>query len=188
MNIKKLIQTYDTHMNNVESRIITGGVPYLPGKNINEKLNYLRNDLDEIRKFIFQKPRGKCNLSGLLLTEPTSANSQIAAIFMDGEGYENCYIEDLVGAFTVICETGMVNINYDKGEKTEVLLETQFGLFKGIIDMEQESAKSICIVPENSNKLMYKDTKKIVEKDNYAKLKAFITGMHMFMLDSEDTL
>ena len=54
--------------------------------------------------------------------------------------------------------------------------------------MEQESAKSICIVPENSNKLMYKDTKKIVEKDNYAKLKAFITGMHMFMLDSEDTL
>lgn len=186
MNIKKLIQAYDTHINNIESRIITGGVPYLPGNNISEKLNYLRDNLDEISKFVFGKPRGKHNLSGMLLIEPTSTAAQVAAIFMDCEGYDNCYIEDLVGAFTVIAETGMVKT--DTNEKIEVVLETQFGLFKGIIQMEDESAKSISIIPENEYNLIYKNSKQKVEKENYENLKSFITGMHMFLLDSEDSI
>lgn len=188
MNIKKIIQAYDTHMNNVESRVITGGVPYIPGKNINEKINYLRENLGELSKFVFQKPRGHSDLSGLLLTEPTSENAEIAAIFMDGNGYGNCYIEDLVGAFTVIVETGMVNVNYNTNERKEILLETQFGLFKGIIEIEDESAKSISIIHENDYKLIYKNNKLKAEEGNYTKLKSFITGMHMFVLDSEDSI
>lgn len=187
MNIKKLIQAYDTHMNNVESRIITGGVPYIPGKNISEKLNYLRNN-DEVRKFVFQKPRGNSDLSGILITEPTSKNVDISAIFMDGQGFENCYLEDLVGAFTVIAETGMISLNYDKNETSEILVETQFGIFKGLIEIENESAKNISIIPENDCKLVYKNSKLNVEKDNLDNLKSFITGLHVFMLDSEDNL
>ena len=188
MNIKKIIQAYDTHMNNVESRVITGGVPYIPGKNINDKINFLRENSGKLRKFIFQKPRGHNGLSGLLLTEPTCKNADIAAIFMDGDGYENCYIEDLAGAFTVIAETGMINVNYNTNERREILLETQFGLFKGIIEFEDESAKSISIIPENDQELIYKNNKLKVERGNYAKLRPFITGMHMFLLDSDDSI
>lgn len=186
MNIKKIIQTYDTHINNVESRIVTGGVPFIPGKSVYEKANHLRDKMDDIRKFAFLKPRGNDNLSGMLITEPTSQHADLAAIFMDGEGYENCYIEDIIGAFTVIAETGMININQ---RNVEVNLETQFGVFNSAIKFEDESVKEINITCPCEFKIRNDKTKNLIEDSNTVKgSRAFISGMHMLFLDSDDKI
>lgn len=185
MNIKKMIQTYDTHINGVKSRIITGGVPYIPGKDIYEKANYLRDNMDQIRKFVFLKPRGDIDLSGVIITEPTSKNVDLAAIFMDGEGYENGNIEDLVGAFTVIAETGMIKMN---NGCNDINLETQFGIFNGLINFENESANIIKITCPKNFEVKIKEAKTSIKQEDIKDYRAFIIGMHMFLLDSDDKI
>lgn len=184
MNIKKIIQAYDTHSDGVQSRIITGGIPFIPGKDIFKKTDFLKKNMDDIRKFIFLKPRGNKNLSGLIVTEPTVKAAHLAAIFIDESGYDNCYSEDLVSAFTVIAETGMININ---NKTTELILETQFGLFKGIITYEDESVKNINIMCPKECVLRSKNNTPI-DGTIIIGCRAFITGMHMFLLDSEDKI
>lgn len=185
MNIKKIVQIYDTHMNNVKSRIATGGIPFIKGKDIFEKKDYFKNNMDEIRKFVLLKPRGSKDLSGIVITEPSSFDADLACIFMDTDGYEKCYIEDLVGAFTVIAETGMISIEH---ENISLKLETQFGIFEGKIIYQDESVKSISIMYHNDCIIKSKETNMLVEKEDTLEYKSFITGMSILMLDKEDCI
>lgn len=185
MNIKKIIQTYDTYMNGAESRVITGGIPYIPGKSVIEKTDYLINNMDEIRKFVLLEPRGKRNLSGAVITEPASPDTDLSVIFMDKEGYGNCYVEDLAGVLTVVAETGMADMSQNVAE---IKIGSQFGSFTGRIEFEDESAKSISITPHGDTHIKFKGNNAQTGNKSYVGLKSFITGLHVFLLDAKDSL
>jgi proline racemase/trans-L-3-hydroxyproline dehydratase len=129
------------------TRIITGGVPKIPGKNMAEKKAYLAEHLDNIRTTVMFEPRGHNDMFGSIILPPTIEEADLGIVFMDGGGYLNMCGHGSIGAATVAVETGMVEV---KEPYTDVILEAPAGLIKARVEVENGKAKSVSIVNVNS--------------------------------------
>ena len=61
-----MIQAVDAHAAGEHGRVIVGGVLDVPGSTMFEKMAYLRDEADGLRKLMLREPRGypaaNCNL------------------------------------------------------------------------------------------------------------------------------
>ena len=55
-----VITTIDAHTGGEPLRIVTGGLPELPGDTILERRRYMRDHYDHLRKALMWEPRGHC--------------------------------------------------------------------------------------------------------------------------------
>ena len=66
MRISRMIQAVDAHAGGEPGRVIVGGVLDIPGKTVFQKMQYLENNGDGLRKLMLNEPRGypasNCNL------------------------------------------------------------------------------------------------------------------------------
>lgn len=81
------IDTIDMHTGGEPVRIVTGGYPAIPGRNILEKRRYARDRLDAFRRLIMFEPRGHFDMYGVLPVEPDLAQADMAVLFIHNEGY-----------------------------------------------------------------------------------------------------
>ena len=51
-------------------RIITAGLPEIPGKTVLERRRFFRDNLDHIRTGLMWEPRGHADMYGVVLTPP----------------------------------------------------------------------------------------------------------------------
>ena len=151
MIIKKSIQAIDSHTMGEPTRIITSGIPKIPGKTIAEKKEYLEKNLDYIRTAVMNEPRGHNDMFGSILMEPVSDEADFGIVFMDGGGYLNMCGHGSIGAASAIVETGMVDV---VEPVTKVVLESPAGLIKADIHVEDEKVKEATIT--NVPSFLYK--------------------------------
>ena len=64
MKLNKMISVIDTHTAGEAARLVTAGVPKIPGKDIVEKKQYLIDNLDDLRKSVMFEPRGHQDMFG----------------------------------------------------------------------------------------------------------------------------
>ena len=57
MAFKKMITAVDTNAGE-PMRVITGGVPHIPGSSVFEKMKWLETKEDELRLMMLREPRG----------------------------------------------------------------------------------------------------------------------------------
>lgn len=57
MGFKRTIQAIDTHAG-TPMRVITGGVPHIPGSTVQEKMRWLEANDDQLRQLVLREPRG----------------------------------------------------------------------------------------------------------------------------------
>ncbi len=57
------IRTLDAHAAGEPLRIITGGLPELPGATMLERRRYMREHLDHVRRALMWEPRGHYDMS-----------------------------------------------------------------------------------------------------------------------------
>lgn len=57
MGFKRTIHAVDTHAG-TPMRVITGGVPHIPGNSVYEKMKWLESNDDQLRKLMLREPRG----------------------------------------------------------------------------------------------------------------------------------
>ena len=57
MAFKRMINAVDTHAG-TPMRVITGGVPHIPGNSVYEKMKWLETNDDQLRKLMLREPRG----------------------------------------------------------------------------------------------------------------------------------
>ena len=67
-----IITTIDAHAAGEPLRIVTGGLPELPGKTILERRRYLQQHYDHLRKALMWEPRGHRDMYGCVLTAPVT--------------------------------------------------------------------------------------------------------------------
>ena len=109
MKIVKTIFAIDSHTMGEPTRVLTGGVPVIPGNTMPEKKKeYLEKHLDYLRTAIMLEPRGHNDMFGSIITSPTMPEADLGIIFIDGGGYLNMCGHGSIGAATVVVETGMV--------------------------------------------------------------------------------
>jgi proline racemase/trans-L-3-hydroxyproline dehydratase len=156
MNFNKAIYAIDSHTMGEPTRIIISGIPFMPGKTILEKKQYLENELDYIRKLVLLEPRGHKDMFGAVIVEPTNKNADIGVIFMDGKGYIDMCVHGSMGVATVAIEYGLVPSNEPY---TEVKMESLAGLIKAKVNIEKGKIKNVSI--QNVPSFLYRRDFKI---------------------------
>ena len=152
MKAMRMINAVDSHTMGEPTRIITGGVPVIPGNTMLEKKEYLEKHLDYLRTAIMLEPRGHNDMFGSIITAPTMPEADLGIIFMDGGGYLNMCGHGSIGAATVVVETGMVPM---VEPYTYLTLEAPAGLVKAKVKVENKKVKEVSI--ENVPSFLYKE-------------------------------
>jgi len=140
MQFGRSIQAVDTHTMGEPTRIVTGGIPRIPGETMAAKRDHLAGHADRLRTAIMFEPRGHNDMFGAIITEPCRKEADFGIIFMDGGGYLNMCGHGTIGAMTVAVETGMVE---PVEPVTQVVLEAPAGLVRGEVRVVQGRVREV---------------------------------------------
>ncbi len=108
MKWSRMISTVDAHIGGEVSRVITGGVIDIPGKTMPEKLAFLNNKDDSLRRFVVQEPRGGVDKTTNLIVPPTSDEADVGFIPMEANGCYPMSGANAICVVTVLLETGIL--------------------------------------------------------------------------------
>ena len=89
MRFRHTYTTLDLHTAGEPLRVVTAGVPPIPGATILEKRRWARDNLDGVRKALMWEPRGHADMYGAFMTEPVTPGADFGVIFMHNEGYSD---------------------------------------------------------------------------------------------------
>lgn len=104
------ITTIDLHTAGEPFRVITGGLPGLPGETILERRRYLQREMDHLRTALMWEPRGHADMYGCIVTPPVSPDADFGVIFLHNEGYSTMCGHGIIGIVTAVLETGAFQI------------------------------------------------------------------------------
>ncbi|MBC1353524.1 proline racemase [Listeria innocua] len=154
MKAAKMFSAIDTHTAGEAARLITGGIPKIPGKTMAEKKQYLMEHKDTLRQTLMFEPRGHNDMFGAFILEPTTAEADLGIIFMDTGGYLNMCGHNTIAAVTAAVETGMVEVN-ELDQKVSVTLDTPAGLVRATAYLDEPfHVKEVSF--ENVESFLYK--------------------------------
>jgi len=108
MEFSATYTTVDTHAGGEPLRIVTAGVPRIPGVTILEKRRWARDNLDHVRRALMLEPRGHADMYGCYVTEPVSEGADMGVIFMHNEGYSDMCGHGIIALATVAVQQGLV--------------------------------------------------------------------------------
>lgn len=102
------ITTLEGHTAGEPLRLITGGLPEIPGKSILEKRRFFKENLDDIRTGLMWEPRGHADMYGAVMTEPVTADGDFGVFFLHNEGYSTMCGHAVIALATMTLDTGMI--------------------------------------------------------------------------------
>jgi trans-L-3-hydroxyproline dehydratase len=102
------LTTIDCHAAGEPLRVITGGLPPIPGDTILAKRRYAREQLDHLRRALMWEPRGHADMYGCILTEPATPDGDLGVLFIHNEGFSTMCGHGIIGLVTVALETDLV--------------------------------------------------------------------------------
>jgi proline racemase len=118
------ISTIDLHTAGEPLRVITGGLPVIPGKTILDKRRWFRDNLDHIRKALMWEPRGHADMYGAVITEPVTSDGDFGTFFLHNEGYSTMCGHAMIALVKLVIETGMAE---KQGTSREILIDAPPG-------------------------------------------------------------
>jgi proline racemase len=140
MRAARVFSVIDTHTGGEPTRTIIGGLPYIPGKTVVDKMKYLKGNMDWIRTALMFEPRGHSVMSGVILTEPTHPEADIGVIFIETGGYLPMCGHDTIGVSTALVEAGIVKV---EEPVTRITLDTPAGLTRVRVTVKDGAAKDV---------------------------------------------
>jgi proline racemase len=140
MRLSRIFSTIDAHSAGQPLRIITSGVPPLPGATLRDRRERLRTDHDDIRRLLLHEPRGHANMYGAVLTRPSSADADYGVIFMTNGGYSTMCGHGIIALTTALIETGTFP---DQGPETRITYETPAGLIQARASVDGGQVRAV---------------------------------------------
>jgi len=116
LQFANMITAVDAHTGGEPLRIITAGLPPIPGADILDKRIYLKNNLDHLRKLVMLEPRGHSGMYGCIVTPATTADGDFGVIFTHNQGYSSMCGHGIIAVTTALIEIGQ--IPSEEGENT----------------------------------------------------------------------
>ena len=185
MKLNKMISVIDTHTAGEAARLVTAGIPKIPGKDMVEKKQYFIDHLDDVRKSVMFEPRGHQDMFGAFLLPPTKEEADFGLVFMDTGGYLNMCGHNTIAAVTAAVETGMVDVEEGATEK-EVVVETPAGLIYATAKLKDNGAKVKEVSFRNVESFLYKrDVELDVEGIGHIKFDISFGGSFFCILSAD---
>jgi trans-L-3-hydroxyproline dehydratase len=104
----QVIKTLDMHTAGEPLRIITSGLPEIPGNTILEKRRFFKDHLDHIRTGLMHEPRGHADMYGAVITPPVTPDGHFGTFFLHNEGYSTMCGHAMIALTKMAVETGLV--------------------------------------------------------------------------------
>jgi proline racemase len=142
MRSERLITSIDFHTAGIGMRLLTAGVPRVPGPTIAEKRGWFEKHLDHLRTAICCEPRGHKSLLVAVLVEPVTPGAAFGLLFMYPGGYYVSCGEATIGAATIALATGMVA---PTGDATRVVIDTEAGPIETIAHGDADRVRAVTI-------------------------------------------
>lgn len=125
MRWKKTLQLVDVHCEGEIGKVITGGVVGIPGETMLDKMNYINEVDDSLRRLVVLEPRGCLQMSVNLLLPPTRPEAQAGFIVLQADKAHPMSGSNCICVVTALLELGMVPM---QEPETTVVLDTPAGL------------------------------------------------------------
>jgi len=138
----KTIQTIDVHCAGEIGRVISGGVLDVPGKTMAEKLAYINEQDDSLRRFLCSEPRGAPAGSFVLLVPATVPEADTGFLVLQPDQAHAMSGSNAICAVTAILETGMKPM---LEPITEVVLDTAAGLVNAQAQCQNGKVTSVTL-------------------------------------------
>lgn len=103
-----MITAVEAHAEGEGGRVITGGMPHLPGASVFEKMRYMQAHHDDIRTLMLREPRGNPALCCNVLVPPCDPRADAGFIIMEQTEYPPMSGSNTMCVATVLLETGIV--------------------------------------------------------------------------------
>lgn len=129
-----VITTIDAHAAGEPLRIITGGLPALPGTTMLERRRSMQEHYDHVRRALMWEPRGHYDMYGCVLTPPVTPEADLGVLFMHNEGYSTMCGHGIIALVSTLLKTGAVSA---QGQHTPVNLDTPAGLVRATAHLDQ---------------------------------------------------
>lgn len=123
MRWKQTLQMIEAHCEGEVGRVVTGGVPAIPGADTAAKMEWLNTDGDAFRRFCVFEPRGHAAMSTNLLLPPADG-ADAAFVVLQGDRAHAMSGSNAICVATVLLETGIVGM---REPETVVTLDTPAG-------------------------------------------------------------
>ena len=131
MHFERVIGTIEAHAAGEPLRIVTSGVPAIPGATILERRRWAQEHLDHVRRALMHEPRGHAEMYGCFLTPPVTPEADLGVIFMHNEGYSTMCSHGVIALATVAVANGMERATQPE---TRVGLDTPAGFVEAFVE------------------------------------------------------
>ena len=134
-----LITTVDSHTAGEPTRVITEGLPAIPGDTIGQQMAYFRGNLDHIRTALLHEPRGNRHLVGAVVLPSTRPDADFGAFYLDHSRCFSMCGHATIGIGVTLIKTGRIEA---VEPETKVVLDTPAGLVTIRLGIEDGHAVS----------------------------------------------
>lgn len=140
MKIRNVFTTIDTNTGGEPTRTVIGGIPHIPGNTMFEKMVFMKENKDWIRRFLMLEPRGNEVMSGVYLTSPCSEEADIGVIYIEVGCYLPMCGHDTIGVVTALIESGI----FKPSEPfTHIVLDTPAGIVRAKAEVCGTTVKNV---------------------------------------------
>ncbi len=126
MTFTRMFQAVETHSGE-PMRVITGGVPHIPGDSVYEQMKWLEQNDDQIRMLMLREPRGYPPMCCNIIVPPKHPEAAAGFIIMEQVEYPVMSGGNTIAVATVLLETGMIPM---QEPWTDFTLEAPAGLIR----------------------------------------------------------
>ena len=133
MHFDRVYSTVECHTAGEPLRIVTSGIPFIPGATILERRSWVREHLDHVRRALMHEPRGHADMYGCYVTPPVTPEADLGVIFMHNEGYSTMCGHGVIALAAVAVATGMVPAS---APETRVGLDTPAGFVEAFVEWD----------------------------------------------------
>lgn len=138
----KEVTLVEAHAEGEVGRMATAGLPDIPGASMLDKMVWLNETDDSLRRFLVFEPRGAAQMSTNLLLPPTIPGADAGMIVLQGDRAHAMSGSNAICAVTVLLETGMVTMT----EPTSVVtLDTPAGAVRAVAQCKDGKCERVTL-------------------------------------------
>ncbi|WP_406313873.1 proline racemase family protein [Streptosporangium sp. NBC_01639] len=121
-----MIHTIDYHTGGEPFRIVTAGVPDIPGGTVLERRESARApEIDGVRRLLCHEPRGHADMYGCFLVPPDDAGADLGVLFWHKDGYSTACGHGTIALGVHAVDSGLVKA--DPEGETDVVVDVPSG-------------------------------------------------------------
>ena len=143
MQYERSFATVELHTSGETFRLVTQGLPKVPGATIVERSTWLQQNADHYRRALMLEPRGHKDLYGGFLTEPVSVGADFGIIFLNNMGYSPHCGHGVIALATAAVELGWIE---RKAPETRVGIDAPCGFIEAFVEWDGVRAGAVRFV------------------------------------------